>query len=72
VARVIRTTVAIKILPDALAQDPDRLAGSSGKPTCSRRGIIPTSRRFTGLKSMGWKKVMDEYARSGPNSFLTG
>ena len=36
-------TVAIKVLPERFAQDPGRLARSSGKPGCSPRSAIPTS-----------------------------
>ena len=39
--------VALKILPDAFVNDPERLAGSSGTRRCWRRSTIRTPRRST-------------------------
>jgi serine/threonine protein kinase len=43
--------VALKVLPDAFALDPDRLTGSSEKHKSSLLSIIRTSRRSTALKN---------------------
>jgi serine/threonine protein kinase len=39
--------VAIKVLPDLFAHDPERLARFEREAQCSRRSITPTSPSFT-------------------------
>ena len=39
-----------RVLPEAFAADPDRVARFSAKRRCSRRSIIPTSRTIYGLE----------------------
>ena len=46
--------VAIKVLSESLAPDPERLADSNAKPRFSRRSITPTSRRFTASRIVRW------------------
>ena len=43
--------VALKILPEAFAEDPDRLAGSSGRRRCSPASTILALLPSTVLKS---------------------
>ena len=43
----LKSTVAIKVLPEAVATEGERLAHSSAKPRCSPGSIIRTSRPFT-------------------------
>lgn len=58
--------VAIKVLPDLFAQDPERLArGSSVKHRSSRRSIIPTSRTCTALKNRSLRPL--ETLRAAPS-----
>ena len=51
----LRREVAVKVLPAALAADPDRLADSSGKPRSSRLSITRTSPRSTASKKVRLK-----------------
>ena len=46
----LKRQVAIKVLPEALAADPDRLARFSARLKSSRRSIIRTSRSCTGSR----------------------
>ena len=50
----LKRDVALKVIPEAFARDPDRMAASNAKPRFWRRSIIPTSRESMGLKIVRW------------------
>ena len=50
----LKREVAIKVLPEAFANDPSASPASNAKPRCWHRSIIPTSRRSTASKSARW------------------
>ena len=50
----LKRDVAIKVLPDAFAQEPERMLDFSAKPRCWRRSTIPTSRRSTASRNARW------------------
>ena len=56
----LKRDVALKVLPDSVALDPERVARFSARRKCSPRSIIRTSRRSTASKTLAMSALVME------------